>query len=833
MSWTADSIATVKARAAVADVVGYDTKLKRNGDDLVGCCCLPGHADDTPSLVVKPSKNVWHCKGCDRGGSPVDWLMHMHGMRFPEAMRKLSELCGVALVDEVRTAPAPAARRTKVAEYAYRSSTGETLYTIERWEPGKEGRSKEFVQRVPMTTAIELFDCPEDDCGALRGTPCTHTRRTAKKHPQQVLYRLPEVLAAVAAGQLVYVTEGEKAAETIVALGLCATTHAGGASVASKVWNRDFAEPLKGGRVVLLPDNDDIGRRVMEHVGKTLSDFAGSCTTVVLPVDGKGDDAFEWVRDKGGTAEALAELVAAVEAPPAENVITDALTDSGNAERWVRMHGNLFRFDVTRNGWLHWDGTRWQSGADGEALFATKAVARSWTADAKAAVGRKTYAEIINHAATSEKRSRREAMLALAKAEPNISVQVDELDANPWLLNVENGTVDLQTGKLRPHSQRDLITKRAPVKFDKDARAPKWEAFLASSLPDTELQRFVQRFIGYAITGVIREHVLPFFWGSGGNGKGTFVETLARTLGDYASPVRSDLLLEQQGEQHPTELADLKGRRFCFASEPKKGKALNEDQVKLITGGDTIKARYMRQDFFEFTPTHKMCVLTNHQPVVKGTDNGIWRRMRLVPWTVTPTTPNLTLMDELALERPGILNWALVGCLDWQQNGLGSAGAVDSATAELRDASDMLGDFLAAVVVVDKRARTNGSVLFKEYRSWAEQRGERPWTQTAFGRAMAERRFEKMKVGGNVVYLGIGMRAQDCQDGGAGQSGQFGQFSGSPQDSGKPYPSKSPHEGNAGKTVPTVLTLPLNEGHDGISEVSDDDDSDDPGWGNW
>lgn len=821
MSWTADSIATVKARAAVADVVGYDTKLKRNGDDLVGCCCLPGHADDTPSLVVKPSKNVWHCKGCDRGGSPVDWLMHMHGLRFPEAMRKLSEMCGVALVDEVRAAPAPVKRRTKVAEYLYRSSTGETLYTIERWEPGKEGRSKDFVQRVPMATAIELFDCPEDDCGALRGTPCTHTRRTAKKHPDQVLYRLPEVLAAVAAGDPVFVCEGEKAAEAIVGLGLCATTHAGGAS--AKTWNRDFAEPLKGARVVLLPDNDDIGRRFMEGVAKTLTDLAGSCTTVVLPVDGKGDDAFEWVRDKGGNAQALADLVAAVEAPADENAIVDPLTDSGNAERWVRMHGNLFRFDVTRNGWLHWDGTRWQSGADGEALFATKAVARSWTADAKAAAGRKAYAEIVNHAATSEKRSRREAMLALAKAEPQISVQVEQLDANPWLLNVENGTVDLQTGKLRAHSQRDLITKRAPVVFDAKATAPKWEAFLSSSLPDVELQRFVQRFIGYAITGVIREHVLPFFWGSGGNGKGTFVETLARTLGDYASPVRSDLLLEQQGEQHPTELADLKGRRFCFASEPKKGKALNEDQVKLITGGDTIKARYMRQDFFEFTPTHKLCVLTNHQPVVKGTDNGIWRRMRLVPWTVTPTTPNLSLMDELALERPGILNWAIAGCLDWQENGLGSAGAIDSATAELRDASDLLGDFLAAAVVFDPKARAHGSVLFKAFRAWQDGRGERAWTQTAFGRAMADRRVEKIKSGGNLVYLGIGMREGTVE-------GQSGQFSGSPQDSGKSDPSKSPHEGNGKKPSPLSPPSLFDGQHDGHPEASDDDDS---GWGNW
>lgn len=286
VSWTKQSIDDVKARATVDVVVGYDTKLKRDGDNLVGCCCLPGHKDDTPSLVVTPSKNVWHCKGCDRGGSSVDWLMHMHGIRFPEAMRKLSAISGIALVDEVAMQPA---QRRCVARYEYDDGAGATLYVIERWEPGKNGRGKDFVQK--------------------------HADGTPGKHPTQVLYRLGDI-AANDNEQPVFVCEGEKAAEALRKLGLVATTHAGGAS-ASKTWTKEFAGPLTGANVVLLPDNDEVGEKLMRHVAGVLDGLAASVTTVHLPVTGKGDDAVEWIAG-GGTLEALGQLVRAAREVPAQ-----------------------------------------------------------------------------------------------------------------------------------------------------------------------------------------------------------------------------------------------------------------------------------------------------------------------------------------------------------------------------------------------------------------------------------------------------------------------------------------------------------------------------------
>lgn len=283
MSWTQQSIDDVKAAARLENIVSQITKLKREGEILVGRCCLPGHPnDDTPSFQVSIQKQVYHCKGCGKGGDVVSLVMVTRGLRFHEAMKELSSITGVALVDDVKAQK----KRGKVAEYVYRAADGAPLYTIERLEPGKEGRSKDFIQRLPD------------------GTP--------KKSPVQVLYRLPEVLAAVAAGDVVYVTEGEKACEALVKIGVCATTHAGGAS-AKKTWTPTFVEPLKKARVVLLPDNDETGSSFMRHVADVVAGVAAEVKVLNLPVDGEGDDAFEWTA-AGGDRAKLEQLAIAVPA---------------------------------------------------------------------------------------------------------------------------------------------------------------------------------------------------------------------------------------------------------------------------------------------------------------------------------------------------------------------------------------------------------------------------------------------------------------------------------------------------------------------------------------
>lgn len=309
MSWTKASISDVKRAALCADVVGADADLKKEGDDYVGCCTLPGHKDDTPSLRVSVKKNVWRCHGCGAGGSSVDWLMQMHGCQFREAVQKLADMTGTPLVEEEGSR----GLRRKVAEYRYCDAAGTMLYTIERWEPGKAGRGKDFLQK----RADGVY----------------------KKNDVQVLYRLPDVLAAIAIGQPVFVVEGEKAAEALWAIGLTATTHAGGAS-ASATWKAPgFVDPLKGAHVVLLPDNDEVGKAHMTKVHKAVFRVASSVAVVDLPLVNEGDDVVEWIA-AGGTAKRLMEMIADAEEQEQAAVSWKSMMRWGK-ERALGSPGNL------------------------------------------------------------------------------------------------------------------------------------------------------------------------------------------------------------------------------------------------------------------------------------------------------------------------------------------------------------------------------------------------------------------------------------------------------------------------------------------------------------
>jgi putative DNA primase/helicase len=301
-------------------------------------------------------------------------------------------------------------------------------------------------------------------------------------------------------------------------------------------------------------------------------------------------------------------------------------------------------------------------------------------------------------------------MIAMARSE--LAINPDQLDRDSWLFNVANGTIELRTGQLREHRREDFLTKLAPVHFDPAAPCPKWLAFVDKVFGhDAELIAYVQRLTGYALTGVTDEHVLPFLWGTGANGKSTFVETVMDLLGpDYAMKAPTDLLMAKRGESHPTERADLFGKRFVACVETEEGRRLAEVLVKELTGGDRIRARRMREDFWQFVPTHHVWLVSNHKPIVIGADEGIWRRIKLVPFTQHFWNPDVParpgeqrfmvmrqdkrLKHKLRAELPAILNWALKGCLDWQKDGMREPACVHAATTQYSDEMDLLGPFL-------------------------------------------------------------------------------------------------------------------------------------------
>ena len=753
MKWTAASIDAVKAATACGDVVGYDVDLEREGGDLIGCCTLPGHDDKTPSLRVSIAKNVWRCFGCGHGGSAVDWLMKRHGVEFVEAIQTLSERTGVALVEDVPEVKVEVQRRM-VASWQYDDADGNHAYTIERWEPGKRGKRKDYLQRLA-----------DGKYG---------------KSPDQVMYRLPEVQAAVWAGQRVYVCEGEKAADALRSLGVCATTSAGGSS-ASDVWKvPGFAEPLRGAEVILVPDNDAVVVKHMWCAGKHLEEVSGQATTIKMPLANDGDDAVEWVATGGDVValNGLVTLVRAREAAALEALTDEAtagaaiekstmLTDTANAEVWVQLFGDRFRWDSTAGDWLGWDGRRWRRDQAGEALHSTKAIAKHWLRriSEDEDLDKDERLEMLKHATVAESLSRRKAILDLAKAEPGIGVRAGDLDADPWLLNCLNGVLDLRTGGLLPHSPSRLITKLAPVAYDRHAVAPRFERFLGEILPDADVRRYLMRVLGYAMTGVVKEHIMPVLWGAAGrNGKGTLVEATFGCLGEYAMPVPTELIVERRQQSHPNLVAQLLGARLCVAAEIKATDRIDEAQVKNLTGGDSLRARFLGKEFFTFAATHKLLLQTNHKPRAPA-DPALFARMRVIPFEVSfvgREDPNLKA--DLAAERTGILAHLVRSCLEWQRDGLGSAKAIDEATNEYREESDPIGQFLEENIVRSDGAKVSAGQMYKEYRAWAELRGEAPWTLTAFGRDITGRGLRKQKQSGTVFYVGIGMRSRTVQD---------------------------------------------------------------------
>lgn len=440
-------------------------------------------------------------------------------------------------------------------------------------------------------------------------------------------------------------------------------------------------------------------------------------------------------------------------------------SDTGNAEIFVRLHGDRVRYVTAWKTWLVWDGARWQRDELNKVQELAKSVAaRRW--DEVKAMGNpeegESQSKRARWALATESRKGRENLIALAATEPGIPVTHEALDADPWLLNVTNGTVDLRTGSLRDHARGDHLTKLVPVAFDAVATCPTWERFLERVTGgNAGLVAFLARAVGYSLTGDVGEQVLFFLQGAGANGKSTFTKILHELLGDYAKQAAPDLLLAKHGEAHPTEIADLHGARFALCQEVEQGRAWAEATLKQLTGGDRVKARRMREDFWEFEPTHKLWVCANHRPRVRGDDEGIWRRIKLVPFGVTipEAERDRNLLEKLRAELPGILAWAVRGCVAWQKEGLGVPEEIREATAAYRLAEDQIASFIEEACETGPGYEAPRGAFYEAFRRWLQQSGEPVMTSKEFhGRMVAKNFVEKNKKNARVWQ---GLRVSD------------------------------------------------------------------------
>src|SRR5215210_4975916 len=428
-------------------------------------------------------------------------------------------------------------------------------------------------------------------------------------------------------------------------------------------------------------------------------------------------------------------------------------TDTGNAERLSDRHGANLRYCHPWGKWLLYDGTRWRVDDRGAVVRLAKDTARSIFEEAKEAHSDEAAKRLGKWASSSLSEGKLKSMIGLAQSEPGIPVLPEELDAPTDLLNVLNGTIDLRTGELREHRREDLITKLATVEYAPEAKAPAWHRTLERVLPSAALRAFFKKLCGYALTGDVSEQLLAVLYGTGANGKSTVLNALLTVLGDYGMQAAPDLLVAKKGN-HPTELADLFGMRFVASIEVEDGSRLAESLVKQLTGGDRVKARRMRQDFWEFEPTHKVLMACNHKPQVRGTDNAIWRRIKLVPFTETipPAEQDKHLPDKLRAEAAGILAWAVEGCLEWRREGLQAPEEVREATGAYRAEMDLLGAFLRECCRKDPDENTGTQDLYKAYRLWCEEGGERPEGKRKFSSRLKERGYESRRSGANGSY---------------------------------------------------------------------------------
>ncbi len=427
-------------------------------------------------------------------------------------------------------------------------------------------------------------------------------------------------------------------------------------------------------------------------------------------------------------------------------------TDIGNGWRFSQQQGERFRYCREMNQYLAYDGKRWQPDQSA-AEAAAKDTVRDMAAVASRDPGRPENKALLKHAMQSATRSRIEAMLFTARSEPEMEIKAKDLDGDGHLFNCNNGTVDLRTGELRPHDPADHISKITEVDYDPDSTAPVWDAFLERILPDASLRAFMQRLVGYTLLGECREEVLPFLYGSGANGKSTCLNTVKEVFGEYAMQAPPELLTLKQGPSHPTELAALMGARCVLSVEVEEGRRLAESLVKQLTGRDSISARFMRQDFFTFEPTHTVFMAANHKPIVKGTDGAIWRRIKLIPFEVVipESERDPGLQEKLRGELPGVLAWAVRGCLEYQRNGLGEPAAVRDATESYKADMDVLAAFIDEECVTAPGVWIKFADLYQGYVNWCQRSGVTAESKREFGNRLTERGYVSDKGAKNVA----------------------------------------------------------------------------------
>lgn len=705
--------------------------VKQAGANWQAKC--PAHEDHRNSLSV----------GVGRDGKIlVDCFAGCH---FQEILAALS-LTPRQLFPPTAAAPSGFAKAID-RTYDYTDAAGALLYQVCRLQP------KDFRQRRPDPAQ------PTKWIWDMKGVT-----------------RIPYRLYELAGHETVYLVEGEKDADALWSLGLPATTNVGGAGK----WRDSDSLALHSlgvTRLVLLPDNDSAGRKHTDSVARSVKAHGIAVMQVTLPnLPAKGDVS-DWLT-AGGRKEDLQQIVSkqlwvvpkggSLETPPApidpaHDPTRWHQTDLGAAEAFVHRYGDHVRFDHLRGRWLVWDAHRWRPDATNEVHRLAHLHARAWQKEATDILDLDKKGPLLSFTLRLERRSGIDNLVSMANSLLPIADDGKDWDAAPMLLGCQNGVIDLTAGERRDGRTADRLTLQVGTRYDGESKCPRWLLFLLEIFGgDLAIVEYVQRALGYSLTANMREQCFFMCVGAGSNGKSTFLATLDAVWGDYAYTADMRTFAVNAGTKETEtafNLAELQNRRLILASETKANSKLNEDALKNFTGGEKINAQRKYGHPFEYLPVGKIWVGVNHYPRVFDDSHGFWRRVRIIPFnqTFSGTDDNRNLRDELRAEAAGILQWAILGCLQWQREGLNPPASIVTATDAYQQAEDPLTEFLAERAELDQAAETSALTSYAAYREWATDHGlsERErLSSTSFGRLLGRRFSSRHSMRGK-VYLGL------------------------------------------------------------------------------
>ncbi len=736
--------------------------LKPTADDNYTTLC-PFHADNSPSLSVNFKTGLFKCFGCEAQGDVFAFYMLRHGCDFKEALKALGQQAGVE-----EPSSQPAHLSLKLKEFALAKRLPEEFLAANgvqefKFPDGVFATDFQYRDEQGKVTAIRHRFANTGD-----------KKFRWRKGDKVQLYGLWKWEKIKAAGWVLLV-EGETDSLTCWRHGIPALGMPG-----KKTWKRcrtalgDRLQELQDLEVYLWQEPDAV-----DLPAEVAMDLPG-LKVIQAPQEFK--DLSE-AHCQGKDVKTLVEEFKKKAKPPEPPSFMApsggfSLSDLGNARRLVALHGVDFRYCQLNKKWYCWDGKVWKVDSTAQVERWAKDVPADLYREAADCRDFKEREARGKFALQCEDSRRLLAMVRLAQSEPGVPILPAAFDAQPWLLNCNNGTIDLTTGELRPHAREDLLTCMAPVDYDPSAAFELWERFLyqimdVSRQPASadNMVMFLQRALGYALTGSTQEQCLFVLWGGGANGKSTLLNLVKEALGTYAMHTPTETLLaKNRGGDIPTDVARLDGPRLVTASEVDRGRRLAESLVKELTGKDTVSARFLYGEYFEFKPQFKLFLSTNNKPVIRGADNAIWRRIKMIPFNVQfgeglDLPRDNDLEDKLRIELPGILAWLVRGCLSWQEEGLAPPDEVTEAIAAYRAEMDVLAEFLEDCCLVAPGLTATSADIYAAYTRWGEEAGMKDkelMKQRTFGICLSERGFRKDKgTAGQRLWRGVGLRSID------------------------------------------------------------------------